>query len=151
MDADRAVIERFFAAFAARDGEAMAQCYRADGSFEDPAFGRLTGAQAGQMWRALMKGAKNFAIESEIKGVENGAWIVDWIARYTFSKTNRPVENHVRSTIVLRDGLIDRQVDRFDFHRWAGQALGLPGKLLGGFSFFQNAVRRKARAGAGLS
>lgn len=149
--ADRQTIERFFAAFAARDGETMAQAYRPEGSFEDPAFGKLTGAQAGQMWRALMRGAKDFSIESTIRGVEDGAWIVNWVARYTFSKTGRPVINNVQSRIWLRDGLIDRQVDKFDFHRWAGQALGLPGRLLGGFSFFQAAITRKARAGAGIA
>lgn len=147
---DREAVERFFAAFARRDGEAMAQCYHYDGSFEDPAFSKLTGAQAGQMWRALMRGAKDFSIESLVQGVEDGAWVVDWTARYTFSKTGRPVENRVQSRIWLRGGLIERQIDSFDFHRWAGQALGLPGKLLGGFGFFQRTVTRKARAAAGI-
>lgn len=150
-DADRRVVEAFFAAFAARDGEAMARCYRPEGSFTDPAFGTLTGAQAGVMWRALMKGARDFRVTHTLRGVEDGAIVVDWVANYLFSKTGRPVENHVTSRIWLRDGLIERQVDHFDFHRWAGQALGLPGRLLGGFGFFQAAVRRKARAGIGLS
>lgn len=150
-DADRQTVEQFFTSFAARDGEAMAGFYHPGGTFTDPAFGTLTGAEAGQMWRALMRGAKDFTIAYEVRGFEGDSWIVDWVANYTFSKTGRRVENKVRSRIALRDGKIERQVDDFDFHRWAGQALGLAGKLLGGFSFFQNAVRKKARAGIGLA
>ena len=45
-----------------------------------------------------------------------------------------------------RDGLIVDHVDSFDFHRWAGQALGPSGRLLGGTSF----LRTPSSAGPGL-
>ena len=45
------------------------------------------------------------------------------------------------------DGLIADHVDDFDFHRWARQALGTSGLLLGWTPFLRNAVRRRARAG----
>ena len=41
------VVERFYAAFDRRDGEAMAAAYAPDGHFKDPVFGDLTGAEAG--------------------------------------------------------------------------------------------------------
>jgi hypothetical protein len=45
------------------------------------------------------------------------------------------------------DGLIADHVDAFDFHRWARQALGTSGLLLGWTPLLRNAVRRRARAG----
>jgi hypothetical protein len=69
---------------------------------------------------------------------------VRWIARYTFTKTGRPVENHVASEFEFKDGKILRQVDRFPFWRWSHMALGLPGTLLGWSSVIRNAVRREA-------
>ena len=51
MSAD--VVERLYAAFDRRDGEAMAALYAPDGHFREPVFGDLTGAEAGAMWRML--------------------------------------------------------------------------------------------------
>ncbi len=48
-----ATIERLYAALQAGDGDAMAACYVADATFEDPAFGRLEGPEVGAMWRML--------------------------------------------------------------------------------------------------
>ena len=47
------LIERFYAAFNAKDGATMAACYAPDARFHDPVFGDLTGEQAGAMWRML--------------------------------------------------------------------------------------------------
>ena len=41
------LVERFYAAFAARDGEEMAACYSDDVSFADPVFTALRGSEAG--------------------------------------------------------------------------------------------------------
>jgi hypothetical protein len=40
--------------------------------------------------------------------------------------------------------LIVRHDGTFDFHRWAGQALGLGGRLLGGTEFLQRTFSKKA-------
>ena len=55
-----------------------------------------------------------------------------------------------RSTITLHDhngGLITRQEDSFDFHVWAGQALGLKGRLLGWTPIVKGAAQKQAAAG----
>jgi hypothetical protein len=51
----------------------------------------------------------------------------------------------VRSTFRFADGAIAEQVDSFGFHRWARQALGPPGLLLGWTPMLRSTVRRRAR------
>ena len=52
------LIERFYAAFDRKDGDAMAACYAPDARFSDPAFGELRGAEPGAMWRMLTSQAR---------------------------------------------------------------------------------------------
>jgi hypothetical protein len=51
----------------------------------------------------------------------------------------------VRAQFRFRDGLIAEHRDDFDFHRWASQALGPSGKLLGWTPVLRGAVRKRAR------
>jgi hypothetical protein len=74
---------------------------------------------------------------------------VEWTARYLFGGKN-PVVNVIVSEIEMRDGLIARQRDTFDFPRWAAQALGLPGRLFGRFEWFRRKVSAKAAARVGV-
>ena len=67
-----------------------------------------------------------------------------WIARYTFSRTGRPVVNRIEGMFAFRDGLIVRHFDNFSFWRWAAQALGPVGALLGWFAPIKWKVRRDA-------
>ena len=46
--ANKLLIERFYAAFAAGDGEAMAACYAPDAHFADPVFPDLRGSEPGR-------------------------------------------------------------------------------------------------------
>jgi ketosteroid isomerase-like protein len=147
-DADpRAVIERFYRAFAARDGAAMAACYAPDVIFSDPVFPRLEGAQAGAMWRMLCQRARDLTIESTGITATGGRGRARWTARYTFVATGRKVVNVVDADFELRDGRIVRHTDRFGFWRWARQALGPLGLLLG----WSGLVRKKVRAQAAQS
>ena len=57
------------------------------------------------------------------------------------------IENHVQARFRFADGLIAEHHDEFDFHRWARQALGTPGLLLGWTPLLRASVRRRARAG----
>jgi ketosteroid isomerase-like protein len=145
-EGNTAVIERFYEAFARHDGDAMAACYAPDVRFSDPAFGELRGREPGAMWRMLTRGADDLEIElvEHEAGGETGS--ARWIARYTFTETGRPVVNDVRASFRFADGLIAEHDDRFDFHRWARQALGPPGLLLGWTPIMRAAVRRRARA-----
>src|SRR6187431_2874402 len=144
-EANRGTIERLYAAFAECNGAAMTACYAPNAHFRDPAFGDLHGEEVGAMWRMLTGRATDLEIElhEHDAGEETGS--AHWVARYTFS-TGRPVVNDIRASFRFADGLIADHVDQFDFHRWARQALGASGLLLGWTPLIRSAVRRKARA-----
>ena len=68
-----------------------------------------------------------------------------WEATYRFSATGRLVHNIIDAEFEFdAHGLILRHRDRFDFWRWARQALGAPGLLLG---WSPLPARQGARAG----
>jgi hypothetical protein len=57
------------------------------------------------------------------------------------------VHNSIDARFELRDGKIVKHTDSFDLRRWASQALGMKGKLLGWLPPVQNAIRKQADAG----
>jgi hypothetical protein len=61
--ANEQLIERIYAAFDARDGDAMAACYAPGARFSDPVFPDLNGAEPGAMWRMLTAQATELRIE----------------------------------------------------------------------------------------
>lgn len=62
------------------------------------------------------------------------------------TETGRPVVNDIHASFRFEDGLIAEHRDEFNFHRWARQALGPVGLLLGWTPIVRGAVRRKAAA-----
>ena len=54
------------------------------------------------------------------------------------------MHNIIQAEFGFRDGLIVRHVDRFDFQRWARQALGVSGLVLGGTRFMRRKVQTTA-------
>ena len=141
------VLESFYAAFARKDGDVMAAAYSPGATFSDPVFVGLKDGEPGAMWQMLTSRSGDLVVELVSCSADETTGKAHWIAHYTFAQTGRPVVNDVTSTFTFSDGLITDQRDEFDFHRWAGQALGLSGKLLGGTPIIRNAVRGKARAG----
>jgi len=139
------LLEDFYAAFARRDGDAMATAYAPNARFDDPAFPGLSGREPGAMWRMLTSRSKDLTVELVECRADEDTGTARWVATYTFAQTGRRVVNEVRSSFRFEGGLIAEQRDDFDFRRWVGQALGLPGKLLG--SRLQGSVQKKARAG----
>jgi hypothetical protein len=140
------LIINFYTAFAKADWQTMASCYHANAEFNDEAFIGLNGKQAGAMWRMLIERSKgelsiNFS-NVQASGQKGSA---DWVAEYTFSATGRKVINHIHAEFEFKDGLISKHTDSFNLHKWAGQALGFKGKLLGGFGFFRKKVQQTAR------
>jgi ketosteroid isomerase-like protein len=125
------LLEDFYAAFARKDGAAMATAYAPQATFDDPAFPALTGTEPGAMWRMLTSRSKDLTVELLECTADEHTGSARWVATYTFAQTGRRVVNDVRSTFRFEDGLIAEQHDDFDFRRWVGQALGLPGRLLG--------------------
>lgn len=127
--ANRELIERFYAALDAHDGETMAAAYGPGARFRDPAFGDLTGEEAGAMWRMLTGRATDLKVDLAEHSADATTGTARWIARYTFQ--GRPVVNDIRASFRFADGRIVEHVDRFPFGRWARQALGPAGLLFG--------------------
>lgn len=138
------LLHRFYTAFQARDAAAMGACYHPEVTFSDPVFPHLEGKKAVAMWRMLCDRGKDLRIEYRDVEADAGQASVHWEAWYTFSATGKKVHNRIDATFELEDGLIRRHQDRFDLWRWAGQALGLKGELLGWAPPVQNAIRRQA-------
>jgi len=141
------LLQRFYAAFDAHDGDTMAASYAPGATFSDPVFVGLKDGEPGAMWQMLTSRSKDLTVELKSCEADETKGSARWIATYTFAQTGRKVVNDVRLTFRFENGLIVDQTDEFSFHRWAGQALGVSGKLLGGTPIIRNAVRGKARAG----
>lgn len=138
------IIERFYSAFGNMDGETMATLYAPDAHFRDPAFGDLTGEEAGDMWRMLTSRAEDLEIELASHSADGESGQANWIATYTF-RTGNHVVNDIQARFRFRGGFIVDHVDSFPMHKWARQALGPPGWILGlpGLNLL---IRKKARA-----
>jgi ketosteroid isomerase-like protein len=145
-NANETLLQTFYDAFDKHDGDRMAACYAPDARFSDPVFTDLRGDEPGAMWRMLTGRADDLRVEllEHEAGDERGS--ARWLANYTFTQTGRHVTNDVRATFRFSDGLIAEHDDEFGFHRWARQALGPTGLLLGWTPIVRNATRRRARA-----
>ncbi|MDH5264428.1 MAG: nuclear transport factor 2 family protein [Betaproteobacteria bacterium] len=144
MHPHETLIRDFYAAFARRDAEAMARCYHDEVFFSDPAFPKLHGEEARDMWRMLVSRAADLEIALEEARADAEGGHARWTARYTFSRTGRKVVNRIDALFAFRDGKIVRHFDRFSFWRWSSQALGPLGRLLGWFAPVKWMVRRQA-------
>lgn len=142
----RAVIESFYDAFARLDGAAMEAAYAERATFRDPVFTLEGKRRVGGMWRMLTdvtrdKGKDAWRLEASAI-TETSA---HWEAHYRFSATGRMVHNIIDARFTFDgDGKILEHVDSFDFWRWARQALGAPGVLLGWTPMIRNKVRATA-------
>ena len=141
-----ALLERFYSAFARRDGAAMAACYAPDARFSDPVFD-LAGAEVGAMWSMLCERGHDLRVEWRDVRADDANGAAHWEARYTFSATGRPVHNIIDAAFTFSAGRIARHVDTFDLWRWSRMALGAKGALLGWTPFLRKAIRRQARRG----
>lgn len=139
-DETRTLLSRFFDALARKDAATMASLYAADAIFEDEIF-RLEGPDIEKMWTGLLANAKGFSASYTVAQASAESGTVETTARYLFG--GRSVVNVVLSEIDFVDGKIVRHRDRFDFPRWAAQALGRPGRLLGRYAWFRRRVSRE--------
>ena len=135
------IITKFYSAFQQLDVEKMVSYYHDDIEFTDPGFGTLKGNDAKNMWRMICSRAKDFSLEySQV--TENSA---HWDTTYTFSITGNKVNNIIDATFEFKDGKISKHVDVFNLHKWATQALGFKGRLLGGTKFFQKKLNKQTQ------
>jgi ketosteroid isomerase-like protein len=139
------LIQRFYAAFARRDGDAMAACYAPDARFSDPVFIDLRGNEPGAMWRMLTNRAADLTVRLAGHDANGDIGHANWIADYTFS-TGRRVHNDVNASFRFENGLIVAHRDSFSFYAWARQALGPTGLVLGWTPILRAKVQREARA-----
>ena len=141
------LITRFYRAFQHLDAEGMAACYADDVRFSDPVFQDLRGDEAVDMWRMLAARAQDFSLTFDQVQADDRQGSAHWVATYLFSQTGNTVVNRIEARFVFRDGKIAEHRDQFDLWRWARQALGLKGLLLGWAPPVQNAIRRQAGKG----
>ncbi|MCB0639735.1 MAG: nuclear transport factor 2 family protein [Lewinella sp.] len=141
------LLTTFYDSFARLDAEAMVRCYHPDVLFHDPAFGRLEGERARNMWRMLCASqqGKDFTVTFRDIRADERTGSAHWEARYTFSPSGRRVHNIIEASFTFRDGLIHTHTDQFNLHRWARQALGMQGLLLGGTRYFQKQLQARTR------
>lgn len=139
------LIEKFYSSFKNLDPETMVSCYHDEIEFEDPAFGKLKGERAKNMWRMLchsQKGREFIVNYSEIKSNDRSG-TAHWEAHYKFSATGRKVHNKIDAKFEFKDGKIIKHVDSFNLHKWAGMALGFKGKIIGGTRFFKKKLNEQ--------
>lgn len=141
------LITRFYQAFQHLDAETMAACYASDVRFSDPVFQDLRGDEAADMWRMLAARAQQFSLTFDAVQADDRQGRARWVATYLFSQTGNTVVNHIEAAFTFREGKIVEHHDHFDLWRWARQALGMKGLLLGWAPVVQNAIRRQAAKG----
>ena len=139
--AQAAVVDRFYKAFARRDAAGMAACYHPRATFEDPAFGPLERPAACAMWALLLSRSADLTVTHEVLGEAGSTVMARWEARYTFTRTGRPVLNRIEATFTIEDDLIRSHQDRFSFWVWSRQAFGPVGLLLGWTPWFHAKVQ----------
>ncbi|MBK9659960.1 MAG: nuclear transport factor 2 family protein [Chitinophagaceae bacterium] len=146
MEVNKQVIQKFYTAFQQLDYTAMNSCYSDEIVFSDPAFGFLRGEEVKYMWEMLCKNAKDFSLTfSNIQLLDDEYATCNWVATYTFSKTGRKVVNHIKAFMKLKDGKIIEHSDAFKLSKWAAQALGFKGELLGWTGFMKRKIQKNAR------
>ncbi len=138
------VIEKFYSSFQQKDWQGMHACYHPEVVFSDPAFPHLEGLQAKAMWHMLVASARDLSVTFSNVKADSQHGSCDWEATYTFSKTGALVHNRIQAKFDFKDGMVIRHTDTFDLTRWAGMALGLPGKLLGWTPWLQAKIRATA-------
>ncbi len=145
MHPNEQLIHNFYSAFQQKDYATMQECYDDSATFTDPVFPMLDATHVRAMWEMFCKTGRDLHIEFEGIRADDHAGNATWTARYTFSATGKKVTNRITAVFQFENGKIVRHIDQFSFHKWARQALGFTGLLLGGLAFMRSTVRTKAR------
>jgi ketosteroid isomerase-like protein len=139
------IINSFYSAFNQRNTTQMLAHYSPNIVFNDPVFGLLKGHQVHQMWEGLCKRATNLTITvNTIEDLGDNYTKTQWTATYLYGG-KRPVTNVITAYMKFEGDKIIEHSDAFSFHKWAAQAFGFTGWLLGGTSFFRKKVSNTAK------
>ena len=136
------IIETFYTAFQQKDYKTMQQCYHPEAIFSDEVFVNLNATQLKAMWQMLIASGKDLTLVFKNVTTTVHAASANWIATYTFSLTKRKVVNDIKARFELKDGLIYRHLDRFNFYKWSSMAFGAKGALLGWLPFFRKKIQQ---------
>ena len=129
--AHRQLITSFYEALARRDAKAMNACYAPEATFTDPVFGKLDYAGLTAMWRMLCERGKDLHVVARGIDADDHHGHGHWTATYSYGPTKRRVVNEIDASFTFRHGLIVEHIDKFNLKRWAKQALGISGQVLG--------------------
>ena len=146
MTPNEEVIHQFYTAFQQRDVKAMQKSYAENAVFMDPVFGELNAVQVKAMWQMLITRSSDLQLKfNSVKEISENRVVANWEADYTFTATKNKVVNKISAEFIMADGKIKQHMDRFGFYKWARQAFGGGGLLLGWADIFQQRVRLTAK------
>lgn len=144
MNENEKLINHFYTSFQQKDIAGMQACYADDATFNDPIFNNLNSEEVKAMWAMLIEKGKDMTLTFEVIAPDANSGAAKWIASYTFSATGNKVVNVVDAAFTFKNGKILKHTDSFSFYRWASQALGITGKLLGWTPFIKHKIRKTA-------
>jgi len=145
MSANEDLIRHFYTSFQNKNVPAMQDCYAGNATFNDTVFTNLNASEVRSMWAMLVKNGKDLRVEfKNIREDETGTH-AEWDAWYTFSATGNKVHNQIKASFVIEKGKIVKHTDEFSFYKWARQALGFAGLLLGWTNFLKNKISTTAK------
>jgi len=145
MSQNKERINKFYTAFQKKDYKTMQDCYANNATFSDPVFENLNAAEVRAMWQMLITRATDLALEFKNVAADETSGSAEWMATYTFTSTGNKVVNKIKANFVFENGKIKEHKDSFGFYKWAKQALGFKGLLLGWSSFLHNKVKQQAK------
>lgn len=144
---NKEIIKEFYNAFSNHNAEIMADFYDDKIEFEDPAFGVLKGNKAKIMWKMLIEISKgNLKITVNNIKSDGNIGSADWKAEYIFSQTRRKIVNNVHAEFEFQNGKIIKHKDYFDLYKWACQALGFIGCLIGKSKVFKFILNKRTNS-----
>jgi len=141
MTTNEELINTFYTAFQKGDYKTMQACYHDEAIFSDPVFNNLNANQVRSMWEMFCVKSKDLNISFSNVSADDSTGRAEWIATYPFSKTGNKVTNHISARFIFKDGKIIKHTDTFSFYKWASQALGMKGTLLGWTGFVKKKVQ----------
>lgn len=142
---NEALIEKFYTSFQQKNYQAMQECYTDEASFNDPIFKDLNANETKLMWQMLISRSRDLEITYSNIKEEDDLVTAQWEARYTFTATGQKIFNKVKATFEIKDGKIVKHTDHFNFYKWAKQAFGGGGLLLGWTTSFKERVSKTAK------
>jgi hypothetical protein len=156
MHPNQLLIEKFFHCFAGGDYRGMQACLHPDVEFSDVGFqlpAKFDGdlgkprKQVQAMWHMICE--KGTQVMFRNVQADDTQGTAHWECHYDFQKDEgakpHSVHNIIEARFRFEEGLIREHHDTCDFERWARQALGLTGVLLGETKFLHKKVREAAK------